>query len=337
MAGLGISIALGLLCISSAACAQDASVLEEKSHQADFRLVQVAGELSSPWSLEFLPDGDILVTEWPGNLRRIRDGVVSDPISGMPAVVKRGEETGGLLTVTIDPDFETNRTIYLCYLHGSYDSNVSRIAKAELRGGALVNLKVIFEGNDRAEEFNHSGCRFVWAEDDTLFVTFGDRRYLPEESQNLKSTTGSIIRINKDGSPAADNPFLKGDGRPEIWAYGVRNVQGAAVNPASGEIWFSEHGPLGGDEVNILKRGANYGWPLATYGIDYDGSVITEDAQLPDIEGPVVYWRPSTAPSGLAFYTGDDFPNWRGDLFMGSLADKRLIRMELDGARVLFQ
>ncbi len=314
------------------------TLFEETSHQADFRLVSVAEGLTNPWGFDFLPDGSLIVTEWSGAIRLVHDGVVSPPLRGAPPVLTRGDQTAGMLSVAIDPDFAINHTIYLCYLHGEYDSNVSRIANAQLRGGALVNQKVIFEGNDRAESFHHSGCRFLWGEDGALFVTFGDRRHLPKEAQNLGSSTGSIIRIEKDGAIPVDNPFVGEPGaRPEIWAYGVRNVQGTAMHPETGEVWFSEHGPLGGDEVNILKRGANYGWPIATYGIDYDGSIITEDAQLPGVEGPLFYWRPSTAPSGLAFYTGDQFPKWKGDLFMGSLADRRLIRMELHGDRILFQ
>lgn len=313
-------------------------LLEESSHQAVFRLVTVADNLSSPWSLDFLLDGALIVTEWSGNVRVIRDGTVSAPLRGVPPVLERNNQTSGLLSVIAHPDFVKNRLIYLCYLHGEYQSNISRIARAELVGDHLRNLTVVFEGNDRAHEFHHSGCRLVWDDDGHLLATFGDRRYLPDEAQHLESTTGTIVRINDDGSIPDDNPFIGEDGvRPEIWAYGVRNVQGAVLHPETRELWFSDHGPLGGDEVNILKRGANYGWPIATYGIDYDGTIITEHMALPGVENPLVYWRPSTAPSGLAFYTGEHFPNWRGDLFMGSLMDRRLIRMEVDGDRILFQ
>ncbi len=334
--------ALAAIILQSPQVAQAApgeALFEESSDQADFRLVTVADTLSNPWGLDFLPDGALIVTEWQGNVRLLKDGKVSAPLKGVPPVLERESGyTGGMLSVAAHPEFAQNGLIYLCYLHGDYDSNVSRIARGRIAGDRISDLEVIFEGNDRAEGHHHSGCRLVWSDDGHLFATFGDRRFLPDEAQVLASTTGTIIHLNDDGSIPEDNPFVgKSEARPEIWAYGVRNVQGAVWHPETRALWFSEHGPLGGDEVNILKRGANYGWPIVTYGIDYDGTIITEHAQLPGVEGPLVYWRPSTAPSGLAFYTGDDFPHWRGDLFMGSLVDRRLIRMELDGKRVLFQ
>jgi len=313
-------------------------LFEEDSHQASFRVTVVADTLADPWGLDFLPDGRLIVTEWAGNVRLIADGVVSPPLAGAPLVLQRGDRTAGMLDIAVHPDFVENQLIYLCYLHGEYDSNISRIARARLADGVLRGLEVIFEGNDRAQEYHHSGCRMVFDDDGRLFATFGDRRHLPDSAQDKSSTTGTIIRIDDDGGIPADNPFVgEKDARPEIWAFGVRNVQGAVLHPKTRALWFSEHGSYGGDEVNILKRGANYGWPIATYGIDYDMTIISKHQQLPGVEGPLIYWRPSTAPSGLTFYTGDDFPDWRGDLFMGSLADRRLIRMEIDGARVLFQ
>ncbi len=313
-------------------------ILTESSHQAEFQLVAVADGLASPWGLDFLPDGRLIITEWSGAVKIIDKGAVSAPLTGAPAVLTRDVGNSGMLDVAVHPDFARNQFIYLCFLHGDYESNVSRITRARLDGYVLRDLEVIFEGNDRSEEYHHSGCRLTWAEGGTLFATFGDRRHLPDEAQNRGSTTGSIIRIHDDGGIPADNPFPDDKGaRPEIWAYGVRNVQGIAAHPETGALWFSEHGPLGGDEINILRRGANYGWPIATYGIDYDGTVITDNVELDGIQGPLTYWRPSTAPSGLAFYTGDQFPHWRGDLFMGSLGDRRLIRMELRGDRILFQ
>ena len=327
-----------LLLSAPALAASGGGPIQESSQQADFQLVEVAGGLSYPWGLDFMPDGGLIVSEWPGNVRVIRNGRASAPLTGAPTPFARGERTHGMLDVAVHPRFAQNRLVYLCYLHGSFDDNVSRIARAKLVGGDLQNLEVIFEGNDRSHETHHSGCRLAWDDDGRLLATFGDRRHRPDESQSLGSTTGTIIRLNDDGSVPEDNPFVgRTEARPEVWAYGVRNVQGVAAHPQTRALWFSEHGPLGGDEVNILKRGANYGWPVATYGIDYDRTVITEDVQLPGVEGPLQYWRPSTAPSGLAFYTGDRFPNWRGDLFMGSLNDRRLIRMELDGDRILFQ
>lgn len=314
-------------------------MFEEASHQAAFKAVTIAEGLSFPWGLDFLPDGGLIVTEWTGAVRIVRNGEVSAPLTGGPALFTHPNGRRlGMLDVALHPDHADNRLVYLCYHHGTYGSNVSRVARARLDGDQLRDLEVILDGDNRSNETAHAGCRLVWDQEGRLVVTAGDRRHLPDESQNLSNLTGSIVRLNDDGSIPADNPFVRDDNaRPEIWAYGVRNVQGAAWHPETGALWFSEHGPLGGDEVNILRRGANYGWPIATYGIDYDGTIITEDAQLSAVDGPLVYWRPSTAPSGLAFYTGDDFPDWQGDLFMGSLGDRRLIRMELDGERVLFQ
>ena len=321
-----------------------AEPMVEESHQARFEVVTVADGLSHPWNLAFLPDGAMLVTEWTGTLRLIQNGKISEPIAGVPSVVTReGSRTRGLFTAEPHPNFEENGVVYLCYLSGTYEANRTRIARAVFDGDALSNLEVIFEAALAAPEDQHSGCRFVWAGQPTrdgveFFVTLGDRRHHMEESQNLDNWIGTVLRLQEDGAPGRENPFLDTPtARPEIWAYGVRNVQGAARHPDTGEIWFSEHGPLGGDEVNILRRGANYGWPVVTYGIDYDGSTITELTKRNDVVQPLVYWRPSTAPSGLGFYTGSHFPEWRGDLFMGSLGDRRLIRMELDGDRVLFQ
>ncbi len=313
-------------------------ILTETSHQAEFQLVEITGALADPWSLDFLPDGRLIVTEWSGAVKIVKNGVASVSLRGAPTVLRRDEQSAGMLGVAVHPDFAQNQQVYFCFLHGDYDSNVSRIARARLDGLALVDLEVIFEGNDRSEEYHHSGCRLTWSKDGNLFATFGDRRHLPGDSQKLDSSTGTIIRINDDGTIPTDNPFSGDAGaRPEIWAYGVRNVQGIASHPETGAFWFSEHGSLGGDEINILMRGANYGWPIATYGIDYDGSIITDDVELEGVEGPLIYWRPSTAPSGLAFYAGNQFPHWRGDLFMGSLGDRRLVRMELRDDRILFQ
>ncbi len=334
------TILIAVICFHATAIAAPGDeVFREVSQQAEFKAVSVAEGLSIPWGLDFLPDGRMIVTEWRGAVRLIRNGIVSDPLEGGPALFTHPNgRTVGMLDVALHPKFAENSMVYLCYHHGTYDSNVIHVGRARLSDDRLNDLQVIFEGDNPVNETAHGGCRLVWDQDDHLLVTMGDRRHLAEESQNLSNTTGSIMRLNDDGSIPDDNPFIDTDGaRPEIWAYGVRNVQGAAWHPKTGELWFSEHGPLGGDEINIAKVGANYGWPIATYGIDYDRKVITEDKQLPGVEGPLTYWYPSTAPSGLAFYTGEHFPEWQGDLFVGSLRDQQLIRMELDGDRVLFK
>lgn len=335
------AIAGGLFCGNVGA--QELRPVIEESHQAHFRLATVAEGFSLPWSLDFLPDGRMIVSEWHGGLRIVDGDRTSSPIyTPSPLVAyenSRGEErVGGLLGVAAHPGFADNALVYFCYLEGSFESNATRIARARLAGDTLRDFEILYRGDDFAQETAHSGCRLVWEVDGTLIATFGDRRHRPDDAQRLGNMVGAIVRLNEDGTIPDDNPFAgRAGARGEIWAYGVRNVQGIARHPETGAYWFSEHGPLGGDEVNILRRGANYGWPIATYGIDYDGTTITENVQLPGVDGPVAYWRPSTAPSGLAFYTGTDFPQWRGDLFMGSLADRRLIRMELNGDRVLFQ
>ncbi len=332
-------IAVTSIFYATAIAAPGDELFQENSHQASFKAVSVAEGLSIPWGLDFLPDGGMIVTEWTGAVRLIRDGVVSDPLDGGPALFTHPNgRTLGMLDVALHPDHVENQFVYLCYHHGSYDSNVIRVGRARLADDRINELQVIFEGDNRANETAHGGCRLVWDDEANLIVTMGDRRHLADESQNLANVTGTIIRLKDDGSTPVDNPFVDNkDARPEIWAYGVRNVQGADWHPDTGQLWFSEHGPLGGDEINIGKAGANYGWPIATYGIDYDRTVITEDEQLPGVEGPITYWRPSTAPSGIAFYTGDDFPDWQGDLFVASLRDQQLIRLELDGERVLFK
>lgn len=316
--------------ISSAAKAQ----LTEASHQAEFRLRPIITNLHSPWSLGFLPGGRMIISEWAGPVRIIDDGKISASLTGLPPAL----ENAGRLEVSVHPKFSDNQLIYLCYFHGDLTSNVTRNSRGRLVGSRLENVELIFEGNDRAESYHHNGCRISWESDDVFLASFGDRRHLMEESQNLGTTTGTIVRLHADGSIPNDNPYVGHESaRPEIWAYGIRNAQGLATHPLTGNFWFTEHGPLGGDEINILNRDANYGWPIATYGIDYDGSIITEDEELPNVKGPLMYWRPSTAPSGMAFYMGPHFPDWQGDLFVGSLVDRRLIRLELRGDRVLFQ
>lgn len=306
----------------------------ETSHQARFQLTAMTEELAAPWGFDFLPDGGIIISEWAGPVHIYKEGKRIDSLTDLPPAL----DGAGRLDISLHPRFIGNQWVYLCYFHGDRSSNVTRISRGRLDGNRLTDVNVIFEGNDRAESYHHNGCRIIWESDDIFLATFGDRRHLMDESQNLATTTGTVIRLHSDGQIPTDNPYIdEPDARPEVWAYGVRNVQGIARHPRNGAFWFSDHGPLGGDEINILKKAANYGWPMATYGIDYDESVISEAQELPGMEGPLYYWRPSTAPSGLTFYTGDDFPDWQGDLFMGSLADRRLIRLELRGDRILFE
>jgi aldose sugar dehydrogenase len=302
-----------------------------------FRVVDVATGLANPWSVAFLPGGDMLVTERPGRLRRIRAGVLEKaPIAGTPKVAARGQ--GGLLDVTVHPGFASNGLIYLSYSADGPGGAGAEVMRAKLSGDRLEEGKVIFRVNPKTRGDAHYGSRLLFAPDGTLFATFGDRFIFRDRAQNVSDHLGTIIRIKDDGAVPDDNPFRgRADALPEIFSYGHRNTQGIALRPGTSQIWQHEHGPRGGDEVNILKAGANYGWPKVTYGIDYDGSVISRLTSLPGMEPPVLHWTPSIAPSGMAFYDGDKFPAWRGDLFVGALALTHLRRVRLDGDKVAEQ
>ncbi|WP_245296886.1 MULTISPECIES: PQQ-dependent sugar dehydrogenase [Rhodomicrobium] len=314
-----------------------AEALQKSSAGENFRLVEVAGGLSNPWALAFLPGGDMLVTERGGRLRLIRAGKLEgQPIAGTPQVAAQGQ--GGLLDVALHPDFDRNHLIYLSYAGPGAGGANTEVARARLDGGRLEDKTVIFKAEPKTGGGNHYGSRLLFAPDGTLFVTLGDRFSRRDEAQNVVNHLGAVVRINDDGSVPKDNPFVgKDNARPEIFSYGHRNSQGIALRPGTAEIWQHEHGPRGGDEVNILKAGANYGWPKITYGVDYSGAVISDKTAMPGMEQPVVYWKPSIAPSGMAFYDGDKFPNWRGDLFVGALAGTHLRRVRLEGAKVVEQ
>lgn len=302
-----------------------------------FRLTEVAVGLKNPWSLAFLPDGKMLVTERGGRLRLIQGGKLEkDPVAGTPTVVARGQ--GGLLDVVPHPQFASNGLIYLSFSAAGEGGANTAVMRARLHGNRLDEQKVIFEAAPKTSGGNHFGSRLLFAPDGTLFITLGERFTHRNEAQNTANHLGKVIRINDDGSVPKDNPFVgKPGAMPEIYSYGHRNSQGIALRPGTSEIWQHEHGPRGGDEVNILKAGANYGWPKITYGIDYDGSIISDKQALPGMEQPVVYWVPSIAPSGMAFYDGDKFPKWKGDLFVGALAKTHLRRLRLDGQKVVEQ
>lgn len=293
----------------------------------------VARGLEHPWALAFLPDGKMLVTERPGRMRIVtRDGQVSAPLAGVPKPRTGGQ--AGLLDLVLDKDFADNRTLYFCFTSDS-GGNAS-VARARLDENALrlETVKVIFVQQGPGGAANH-GCRIAQAPDGNLFVTLGDHFGPRDEAQNLATDNGKLIHIASDGSIPPDNPFVgRAKARPAIWSYGHRNAQGLAFNPASGELWEIEHGPRGGDEVNIIGKGKNYGWPVIGYGIDYSGAKIHESTAKPDMEQPIKYWVPSIAPSGMAFYTGTLFPKWRGSLFTGALAGQMLVRLSLDGDKV---
>jgi glucose/arabinose dehydrogenase len=315
----------------SGARAPDAVV---RSEQATFRVVPVATGLEHPWGMAFLPDGGILVTERPGRLRSVRDGVLDpEPIEGVPEVYASGQ--GGLLDVALDPAFASNRTIYLSYAAEGDGGNSTRVARATLGNGRLEDLEAIFAAEPLVRSSKHFGSRLAFDPEGYLFITVGERGQ-GERAQDLGDLNGSVIRLHPDGSVPADNPFTGVAGaRPEIFSYGHRNPQGLAIHPQTGIPWLHEHGARGGDEVNVVRPGVNYGWPVITYGIDYSGAPIGEGTHKDGMAQPIHYWVPSIAPSGMAFYDGAAFPEWRGDLIVGALAGELLVRLELDGERAV--
>ena len=306
---------------------------------ANIRVETVAQGLEQPWGLAFLPDGRMLVTEKAGRLRIVaKDGTLSAPVTGVPAVDDRRQ--GGLLGIAIDPKFAENGLIYFSYAEPrGEEGNGTAVARAKLveEGGSprLDGLQVIFRQMPTIKSGAHFGSRLVFAPDGTLFVTLGDRYSQKDKAQTLDNAIGKLVRINADGTVPKDNPFVGKEGaKPEIWSYGHRNIQGAAINPSTGKIWTVEHGAKGGDELNIPEAGKNYGWPVITHGVDYSGEKIGEGTHKEGMEQPVLFWNPSIATSGLAFYTGDLFPEWKGDAFVGGLAGQIVAHVDLDGDKV---
>jgi glucose/arabinose dehydrogenase len=306
-----------------------------------FDVIPLSEGLGNPWGLAFLPDGRMLLTERAGRLRVVTtDGKLSEPVAGLPAVDARGQ--GGLLDVALDPAFQKNQLIYWSYAEPGDNGNNTAVARGRFVDGAapkVENVQVIFHQEPRLVSTLHFGGRLVFGRDGTLFITLGERSILEGrvQSQKLDSLLGKIVRINGDGSIPKDNPFVgKAGVRPEIWSYGHRNVQGATLHPATGELWEVEHGARGGDELNIARKGRDYGWPTITYGIEYAGGPIGEGIQQKGaMEQPRYYWDPVIAPSGLLFYTGNLFPAWRDSLFVGGLGSLNLVRLSLKGEQVV--
>jgi glucose/arabinose dehydrogenase len=299
---------------------------------------QVAAGLEVPWSLAFLPDGDLLVTERPGRMRIVSaSGQVSPPLAGVPQVHAAGQ--GGLLDVVLGPDFARDGRIYFSFAQATDNGARTAVASAVLNrpAHALTDMKLIFVQRDDPPGGHHFGSRLAFAPDGTLFITLGERARYRDQAQRPDSHLGKVVRIRPDGSIPADNPYAGSEHfLREIWSYGHRNVQGAAIHPDTGALWTHEHGPQGGDEVNITRAGANHGWPVITYGREYvSGFSIGEGSTRDDVAAPVHYWVPSIAPSGMAFYTGALFPQWRGDLFVGSLKFGVLVRLDLEGDTVV--
>jgi glucose/arabinose dehydrogenase len=313
-----------------------------KKSDVAFDVVQIVEGLQNPWSLTFLPDRRMLVTERPGRLRVVSaDGRMSEPVSGLPELVAGGQ--GGLLDVALDPSFAKNSTIYVCYSQPKPGgANNTAVARGRFVDGAaprLDEVKTIYEQSPSLNSRLHFGCRLVFSRDGTLLVTQGDRSITEGrmQAQNLDSLIGKIVRINTDGSIPKDNPFVgKPGARPEIFSIGHRNVQAATLHPETGELWEVEHGTRGGDELNVVRKGKDYGWPTIAYGIEYRGGPITGGIQQKEgMEQPLYYWDPVIAPSGMAFYTASLFPTWKGNLFIGGLETRNLVRLELQGEKVV--
>lgn len=291
---------------------------------------EYAKGLIQPWGMAFLPNGDLLVTEKKGQLRIISPaGKVSEPLSGMVNITVKGQ--GGLMDVALDPDFQNNRMIYFSYVKVSDNGHAkTAVAKAKLANNKLTEIQTIWQQAQTNETGRHFGSRLVFDRTGHLFVTLGDRGG-KENVQDLSTHFGKVVRIDTDGNPAKDNPFLNQENAlPDIYSTGHRNVQGAYLHPETGELWGNEHGPRGGDEINIIKAGKNYGWPLITYGINYNGTPITDKTEMDGMEQPIHYWDPSIATSGMLIYSGDAFPKWKGDIFTGALKLMHLNRIKLD-------
>ena len=309
--------------ITAVICLAFAGVAQANS--SDYTIETVASGLDFPWNITFLPNGDRLITELGGQVRRITpDNNVSQPLEGVPPVYRMSQ--GGLFDVLPDQDFASNQLLYLSFAGGDRTSNATTVARARLQGNALVDLTVLFSATPKKSTAVHYGGRLAWLPDGTLLLTTGDGWEYREQAQSLDNHFGKTIRMNKDGSPAAGNPFPDA---PYIWTYGHRNPQGLAVS-RDGQVFAHEHGPRGGDEINILSPGNNYGWPAITYGIDYNGALVSPFTEAAGMQQPIHVWTPSIAPAGLMIYEGDLFPQWQGHLFVGALVDNEVRRLEIN-------
>ena len=312
-----------------------AAAQTHRSSEHAFRVVKVAEGLEQPWSLAFLPDGRMLVTEKAGRLRIVAKGKLEpEPVAGVPEVTVHGQ--GGLHDVALHPEFAKNSLVYLAYAAKGSDGVGTELARGRLVGHRLEGVEVLFRQSPKGRAGQHFGGRIVFDREGFVYLTLGDRGER-DRAQRPDDHAGSVIRLHDDGRVPKDNPFVGRAGwKPEKFTLGNRNMQGAALHPQTGALWTHEHGPQGGDEVNVMRSGLNYGWPVITYGVNYGfGTKIGEGTQKAGMQQPLHYWVPSIAPSGMAFYAGDKFPRWKGDLFVGALRDRMLVRLKLDGEKVV--
>jgi len=315
-----------------AGTASDAAV---RSERQAFRIATLVRGLAHPWSLAFLPDGRMLVTERPGRLRIVsRDFKLdADPVAGVPRVVTGGQS--GLFDVVLHPQYAQNGWLYLAYMAEDSRGSGLEVMRARLDGHRLADARVIFRAQPRVSGSLNLGGRMAFDRHGMLYVSVGDR-FQADRAQRLDDDSGKVVRITDAGDVPADNPYVgRQSARPEIYSVGNRNIEGLALHPDTGALWSHEHGPQGGDEVNVIRPGRNYGWPVITYGVNYGiGTKIGEGTHKAGMEQPLQYWVPSIAPSGMAFYRGDRYPQWRGNLFVGALKAEMLVRLELDGEKV---
>ena len=320
-----------------------APISDEVPEAKGWTLEVLARNLEHPWGIAWLPDGSALITERPGRLRWFRDGQLEpEPVAGLPPALSYGQ--GGLLDIAPHPDFATNRLVYLSLAIGTPEANRTALARGRLEGSRLQGVEIIFQNADAKSGAEHFGSRLLFLPDKSLLMSIGDGGNPPlsfaganirNQAQNLGTHFGKILRLRDDGSPHPDNPFKSQPGaRPEIWTLGHRNVQGLALDP-QGRVWANEHGSRGGDELNLIAGGANYGWPEVSYSNEYWGPAVAPEQSRPGIQDPILVWTPSKAPSGLTFYTGDRYPGWHGNLFSGALKFQQIRRLVIDGSRVV--
>lgn len=323
-----------VLCIAAITPFANAKTLSVKTETGNIQVKAIAEGLENIWGMAFLPDGSMLVTERRGRMRIVSaDGKVGEPLAGLPEIYAQGQ--GGLLDVVLAPDFATSKKIYFSYSEPGKGGNSTAVSFATLTGNKLENVTSVFSQQPKIDSGAHFGSRLVWAPDGTLFITLGDRYSEKDKAQTLDNHQGKVVRINADGSVPKDNPFVKTPGAlPEIWSYGHRNMQGAAINPVTKELWTGEHGPQGGDELNIDRAAKNYGWPVITYGENYGGGKIGEGTHKAGMEQPNYKWVPSIATAGFIFYTGDKFPQWKNNILLTSLKDKTFVRLVVDGEKI---
>lgn len=323
-------------CFSSGVITKEIFISTYSTEKVDFDLYRIIKGLEHPWSFVFLPDNSVLITERKGKLFHLQKGILVE-ISGLPYIPAKGQ--GGLLDIIIHPDFEYNKLIYFSHSAligsgtGTGTGTGTAVSRAVFDGERLNGIERIFTSNKGYESTHHYGSRIVFGRDGKLFITLGERGS-SFSAQDTFDHAGSVVRVNDDGSIPDDNPFISSGGAPEIYTYGHRNPQGIAVDPLTGSVWLNEHGPKGGDEINKINIGANYGWPIVTYGINYNGSVISRETEASGIESPLLYWVPSIAPSGMTFYTGNNFEPWKNDIFTGALSGKHIRRIIRNGEKI---